>query len=343
MRTLWITAWAAMVWAQAGRPVPDVQAVPLPRDEVSFQRREQEIARLYLSRDLARPFVYPLIGPSGRPLTRMGHPGDPFGHSHHNSVWVSLSDLNGTDFWIDRGPGRIRHLRTELLEDGERDAFVIAHADWTGADGVPILKERRHTGVRVLDNGEWLLLLELELSPAGNGAVIGKGSFGPIGVRMAKWIGVHHGGGRLRNSEGLEGEQAIFRTPARWVDYSGQVATGVVEGLTLLDHPSNPRHPAKFHVREDGWMGAMFTVDEPYRIGAGETLRLRYGVFVHAGMPAANRIDEVWRRFASEPLRPAVGPPVSEKDCRHGDHLRYTVPRPFRSARECEAFVRAGK
>src|SRR6185436_6103181 len=71
------------------KPVPRMQAIPLPRHEVSFQRDGVEIARYHFDPSLRRPFVFPIIGPAGRSLTRMGHPRDPESHSHHKSVWIS--------------------------------------------------------------------------------------------------------------------------------------------------------------------------------------------------------------------------------------------------------------
>ena len=100
------------------RPVPRAQVVPQPYDQVSFQRDGHEIARYHFGHDLRRPFVFPLIGPSGRSLTRMGHPHDPETHSHHNSVWVAHNDVDGVSFWDDRAKGRIVQQRVELLEDG---------------------------------------------------------------------------------------------------------------------------------------------------------------------------------------------------------------------------------
>src|SRR5215213_9532272 len=82
-------------------PVPRMQAIPQPHEEVSFQREGVEIARMHGARDLQRPFVFPLVGPSGRSLTRMGHPHDPVTHSHHNSVWFAHQSLNGLNFWED--------------------------------------------------------------------------------------------------------------------------------------------------------------------------------------------------------------------------------------------------
>ena len=67
-----------------------------------------------------------MIGPSGRSLTRMGHPHDPVTHSHHNSVWVSHHDVNGESFWDDRGPGRIVHRRVIRYDDGDDAASLVA-------------------------------------------------------------------------------------------------------------------------------------------------------------------------------------------------------------------------
>jgi hypothetical protein len=49
-----------------------MQAVPQPYKQVSFQRGGGEIARFHFGAALKRPFVFPLVGPSGRSLTRLG-------------------------------------------------------------------------------------------------------------------------------------------------------------------------------------------------------------------------------------------------------------------------------
>jgi hypothetical protein len=90
-------------------------------------------------------------------------------------------------------------------------------------------------------------------------------------------------------------------------------------------------------------MGAMLALEERYTIQMGTPLRLRYAVYVHAGMPDAAAIDAVWKRFSTEPLRPELGPPKLARDCRHGDHRMYTVPRSFTSQQDCESFLQSGK
>src|SRR5260221_9616192 len=146
--------WAAQSLVAEPKPVPRVQAIPEPHDEVSFQRDGVEIARYHAGRDGFRPFVFPVIGPSGRSLTRMGHPHDPVTHSHHNSVWLSHQFVNGVNFWGD-GVGHIVQQKLERLEDGPEAASVETLNAWQDKEGKTLMIEHRRTGVQVLDNGEW--------------------------------------------------------------------------------------------------------------------------------------------------------------------------------------------
>jgi hypothetical protein len=293
------------------KPAPRMQAVPQPYDQVSFQRDGVEISRFHFGHANKRPFVYPLIGPSGRGLTRMGHPHDPVGHSHHNSVWISHNDVNGVSFWADRGKntGTIVHQRVEKLTDGDTEASVASLNHWIeDATKKVLLIERRKTTVQLLEKGEWMLILDLQLEPAKELVTLGKTPFGMAAVRMAKSIGVNDGGGTIRNSAGKVNEKEVFWKPAKWVDYSGAVVDKTVEGITLLDHPANPNHPSSFHVRNDGWMGASLTHAEARKIEPGKSLRLRYGVYVHGGMPSIESLEARWATFSKtsvENLTPA--------------------------------------
>lgn len=287
------------------RPVPRMQALPLPHFEASLQRDGAELTRYHYDPTQRRPFLYPVIGPSGRSLTRMGHPHAPVSHSHHNSVWVSHNDVNGDVFWGDTGPGRIVPQWIVEYTDGEDEASIVAVSHWIGKEDRVHLVERRGITVRPLPDGEWLLLLDLHLEAGKAPATLGKTPFGLVAVRMAKTLGVADGGGTIRNSEGNVDEQGpngVFWKRARWVDYSGPIAPRVNEGITLLDHPRNPNHPSFFHVRVDGWMGSSFTFDAPRTIEPGQPLRLRYGLYVHRGVPPAPAIERQWEPFATSAL-----------------------------------------
>jgi hypothetical protein len=277
-----------------------MQAVPLPHHEVSFQRDGAEIARYYFDPSQNRPFVFPMIGPSGRSITRMGHPHDPETHSHHNSVWISHNDVNGVTFWGDHGTnvGKVIHQKIEELFDGDESAGIQSINAWTAKDGKVLIQERRRTTVEYLPNNEWMLVLDLVLEAKSPEVTFGKTSFGLVGVRMAKTIGVNDGGGTILNSEGAVNEKEAFWKPAKWVDYSGAIAGKITEGATLMDHPSNPNHPTVFHVRNDGWMGTALTFDAPRALKRGETLQLRYAVYIHSGMPTREVLEKRWAEFA---------------------------------------------
>ncbi len=315
---------------QAGEPkaVPRMQVLPLPHEEASFQRDGEEIARFHFAPDQKRPFVYPVIGPSGRSLTRMGHPHDPVSHSHHNSVWFSHQFVGGTDFWSDNG-GRVSHVKVLRYEDSDEAAFAETENAWLNKEGKPVLHDKRRVSVKPLAGREWLLLLDLQLEARTADVPLDDTAFGFLGVRMAKTIGVHDGGGTIRNSEGGVDEVACFRKPARWMDYSGPIAKDeggrmkdeggaaaagaairnpqsairnlVIEGISLFDHPSNPNHPVPFHCRGDGWMGAALTFGHPLVVKKGEPMRLRYALWIHSGMPAPEKIEAQWKAFAATP------------------------------------------
>ena len=297
--------------AASPKPVPRVQAVPQPRSEISFECEGRELARLHHGSDLRRPFLYPLNGPSGVSLTRLGHPHDPVSHSHHNSVWLSHALVNGISFWDDRG-GRITDAVVTRLEDGADAAAVEMRAVWRAGDGREVCRDRRWITVVPLEGREWLMMLDVSLDASAGDVVFGDTPFGLLGVRLRKSIGVNDGGGTIRNSEGGVDEAGCFRQPARWVDYSGPVGDGVSEGITVFDHPDNPGHPAPFHVRNDGWMAACLSFGRPLEIGRGESLRLRYGLWVHAGMPTPDVVERQWRSFSRRPPRATADEQRSE-------------------------------
>lgn len=278
--------------------VPRLQVVPQPHDQDSFQLDGRELTRLHRAADQQRPFLFPIVGPSGRSLTRMGHPHDPVSHSHHNSFWVSHHDVNGVDFWGDKGAGRILTTSVDYYDDSDTAAVTQIVNAWRDSSGNTLLTERRRISVSTLDHNNWLLTLDLEFTAAKEPVTFGKTPFGLVGVRMAKTIGVRDGGGTIRNSAGQTNEKEVFWKPARWCDYSGPIAPGHVEGVALFDHPSNPNYPTVFHVRDDGWMGASLTFDGPRTVEPTKPLRLRYALYVHADAPSIESIDGYWKRFA---------------------------------------------
>ena len=283
--------------------IPRLQIIPMPYHQASFQHEGVEITRYHFGPGLHRPFLFPVNGPSGYSLTRMGHPHDPQSHSHHNSVWISHNDVNGTNFWSDSGSGKIRHKRIVKIEDTGENSSIITENEWIVDENKILLSETRKITVLLLDKSEWLLIIEMEFKAIDKTVTLGKTPFGMIGVRMAKTIGVHDGGGRIRNSEGAVNEKEVLWKRAKWVDYSGAITNEKLEGITLFDHPDNPNFPTYFHVRNDGWMGASLTFDGPKIIPPNKPLHLRYGLYIHSDMKSNDAIEAQWKQFTKIDLK----------------------------------------
>ena len=75
----------------------------------------------------------------------------------------------------------------------------------------------------------------------------------------------------------------------------------MVEGITYFDHPRNPRYPARWHVREDGWMGASFCMQEGFDIPAGAPLTLRYLLYSHRGSYDQAKAEAIHTAFSRRP------------------------------------------
>ena len=292
--------------------VPTVELLPLADHQVSFRNAGEEFTRWHFSKQYPRPFFFPLDGPSGESLTRMGHPGAA-NHDHHRSVWFAHHDVAGVDFWSDRTNAVIRQKHWYAYVDGDQEAIMAVALGWYDGEGRELLTQDVIAVFRPLPKGESHLEIQSTFRPAGraDSVRLGKTNFGLLAVRVAKTLSVHFGGGAITNSEGQRGEAELFGKPARWMDYSGPIVAGqgehrktVSEGITYFDHPDNPRYPTRWHVREDGWMGASFCMDNGYTIAADSPLQLRYLLHTHSGGYDARSAEATHSDFAKrKPLK----------------------------------------
>ena len=282
---------------------PKCQILPEMPHQAAFQLGGRETLRWQFSQDYPRPCFFPFKGPSGISLTRMGHPGAP-NHDHHQSVWFAHNDVSGCTFWANNpGSGRIRQKDWLCYEESDEHALMAVSLGWY--DGKTQREVLDHTLIAIHrpgEGGEHTLELQSTFKAPAQPVQLGKTNFGFLAVRVAKSLSIHFGGGQLTDSEGRVGEEAIFGKQAVWMDYSGPVADGITEGITFHDHPANPRHPARWHVRSDGWMGAAFCLDEGFLIEPAKPLQLRYLLHAHRGPADAARAAQHQAAFARWPL-----------------------------------------
>ncbi|MFK8111331.1 MAG: PmoA family protein [Rubripirellula sp.] len=280
---------------------PRCQIVPLPNQEVAIGIDGKERLRWHASTSSPRPFFFPLIGPAGLPLTRMGHPGAP-NHDHHRSIWFAHHKVLGISFWSDESEATIRQEQWLAYEDGEDEAKMAVRLRWYDGHDPQALIEQELIATIAPDGQEGLLLeLQTSLWSLADSLELGKTNFGLLAVRVAKSLSAVFGNGVLTGANGQTTEKSLFERTSPWIDYSGSIDKGVVEGITYFDHPDNGTFPSTWHVRDDGWMGASVCGDAPVMLTKDSPTTWRYLLHAHGGGADIQRSNQVARAFHAKP------------------------------------------
>jgi len=283
------------------RKSPRCQVVPLPGNEVAFGIDGRERLRWHFGSDAPRPFFYPLIGPSGLPLTRMGHPGAP-DHDHHRSIWFAHHKVLGINFWGDSTEAVIRQQQWMAYEEGDDEAMMAVRLHWyDGHDPQPLIEQELIVSVAPAPEEGLFLELQTSLVSVAETLELGQTNFGLLAVRVAKEISATFGDGLLTGADGRQTEKNLFGKPSPWIDYSGSIDTDTVEGITYFDHRQNNSFPSKWHVRSDGWMGASVCRDGPVMLRRDRPTTWRYLLHAHAGRVDMDHADRVAKQFYSKP------------------------------------------
>lgn len=278
-------------------PAPAVAKLPA---KVEFDQGKDGIAvrvdgqalTCYRSAGVPNPVLYPLLAPGGVAVTRnwpMVTAGDePHDHEHHRSVWFAHGDVDGIDFWTNKG-------RIEQDGDARLDAAkgCIDTVDrWLGADGHLVATDARRYGFR---GGDGWRAIDVDVAMTGVDAPLhfGDTKEGTMALRLRPELCSKGKGAtaHIRDSEGRK-DDAVWGKRSAWVAY-----TGVVDGKTvtvaMFDHPDNLRHPTWWHARDYGLVAANpFGQHDfegaakgagDYTLPKGGKLTLRYCLWLAAG------------------------------------------------------------
>ena len=262
-----------------------------------------------------RPYLHPLMGPYGDSVTRgfpmiEDIPGESRDHVWHRGLYSAYGDVNGVDNWTEGdGRGHTVHHRFEALASGPVYARAVALGTWTTPDRRRmLLGERREMRFYRLPMGR-LIDLDLALTAGREDVLFGDTKEGGlIALRVAGSMEVARGG-RMENSLGGVNGGDLWGRRAAWCDYSGPV-NGRTVGVAIFDHPQSFRHPTYWHARDYGLLTtnpfAVSTFEgggpsRKYLLPAGESLLVRYRVYVHAGDAADGGVAEQGRLYASPP------------------------------------------
>lgn len=234
------------------------------------------------SEDEKYPFFYPLNGPvSGGSVTSMRNAVYP----HHTSLFFGCDMVNGGNYWqegLERG--RIISVNARIEKQGGDSVVISDECIWSRPGALSPVKDSRK--YIITSPSETIYQIDVEISMEMlMDVVIRKTNHSLFSARMAADLAVTSGG-TLINAEGAKGEKDTFGKKSAWMDFYGKRGNAV-EGLAILQHPSNPWYPSPWFTRDYGFMSPtpMYWPpnDTDTQLKKGNALVLRYRVLVHSG------------------------------------------------------------
>ncbi len=266
-----------------------------------------------------QPVLWPLIGPTGQPVTR-SFPLGPFqkneskDHPHHHSLWISHQNVNGHDFWANQDHDKpldervvIKHLRFAKIGSEGDQAVLVTHNLWQAGKDHPVCEDERIWVFGADANSRWVDCT-IRLIAAHGEVTFGDAKDGFFSMRVAGSMKVDAQlGGQIVNSRG-QTNKAAWGMPAEWVDYTGPL-DGKTVGIAIFSHPSNFQHPCRWHVRNYGLFTANPFGEKPFppsnitqqevTLPASSSLTLRYRILLHTGDTKQGRVRQAYQKYAA--------------------------------------------
>jgi hypothetical protein len=305
----------------------DRLAIEIHPNYVDFLLGKDKVCRYHLGSAVVKPYLWPLRGPGGVPMTRAwpmekAPPGGSTDHPHQKSAWFCHGDVipldipikhkspgvEGVDFWSEtKVSGRIVCDKIGEPRIEKTQASVETHNSWLSADGIKILDENRR--IHLYDLGDArLLVFDIDLEAKSGAVTFGDTKEGSFGIRVNDLIREEKGNGKIENAEGKIGEKECWGRLSAWCDYSGAIE-GKTVGITILADQGNP-YPSCWHSRGYGLMAAnpfgreksgfpaMKGRTDLVKLAKGEHLKLRYGLLLHSGDAKDGKVAEYFQRFS---------------------------------------------
>jgi len=283
------------------------------QDRVKVEIDGQLFTEYYFA-DVPRPFCYPIMGPGDVAMTRNWPmktvEGEEQDHKHHRSLWFTHGAVNGQDFWSeDPKAGKIVHDKFLQVESGKDTGILRTANKWTSAGGELICTDERTLrfyrpgadSARILD-------FQVTIKTASGDLVFGDTKEGSMGIRLAETMRLKGkvGKGHIENSAGVK-DNDTWGKRAEWCDYYGP-AEGKLVGVAIFDHPTNPRHPTWWHVRDYGLFAANPFGKHDFeklsdktagdlKVPAGQSITFKYRFVFHEGETSSAKLPEKYQDY----------------------------------------------
>ncbi len=250
-------------------------------DKIEVRINGNLLTNYILSEHEKYPFFFPVNGPSKASVTSMRNANYP----HHSSLFFGCDRVNGGNYWqegLERG--QIVSLRADIIESGGEKVVIENENIWKRPGAMSPVKDFRTITVTVPSPDIYQIDVEITMEMLLD-VTIQKTNHSLFSGRMDPDLAVINGG-TMVNAEGDSGEKDTFGKRSAWMDYHGK-RMGKIEGMAILQHPSNKWFPSPWFTRDYGffsptpmyWPGN----GESSQFKKGEKIKLRYRVLVHSG------------------------------------------------------------
>jgi len=251
------------------------------------------------SEDEKYPFFYPVNGPvSGGSVTSMRNAEYP----HHSSLFFGCDLVNGGNYWqegLERG--RIISVNAEIAKQGGDTVIITDECIWSRPGALSPVKDIRTIIITSPSATVSQIDIEIKMEMLMD-VTIRKTNHSLFSARMAADLSVKNGGTMI-NAGGIKSEKDTFGKNSPWMDFYGKRGDAI-EGLAILQHPSNPWYPSPWFTRDYGFMSPtpMYwpANDKETFMKKGTVLNLRYRVLVHSGDHNQAKIAEAFEKYKNE-------------------------------------------
>lgn len=233
----------------------------------------------------------------------------PWDHPWHPGLFFSWKYIDGLNFWESMYAGQKNVPVTKSFTSNDKNTGFTQTLEYVTHEGNVLLHEDRQINIHEVEGG-YTIEGQFSFTPAGGNDVTLDRT---VVTEETPWGGYAGFSCRLaRNflNPVIATDQGTFTADEahgkafKWCDYAGKIDGYTEEkwaGVTLLDHPDNPRHPTKmltYDYKDMQFLSAAFLYDEPYVLKAGETLTLRYSFYIHDGKIAPEQLERIWQSHA---------------------------------------------
>ena len=245
--------------------------------------------------------------------------GEEADHPHHRGLWYGHRSVNGVSFWEETGKeGRMAHDKFLEIKSGKEFGLIKESTKWISTNGSLVCTDVRTIRIHNSPSGP-MLDFDVTITAPEKEVVFGDDKDGTMAIRIPESMRLAKpkvkgqkkaapGDGHIVLSTGVrDGE--TWGKRAEWCDYYGPVE-GKTVGVAIFDHPSNPRHPTWWHVRDYGLFAAnpfgkrnFEKLDDKeagaLKIAPHESATFRYRFYWHEGDEKAAKVAQHYTDYVA--------------------------------------------